>query len=129
MPSSDGGVRLEAIREAARLATEATSLRAVARQVGLSPMGLRHFLDGRRPYTATLRRLTVWFIAHGVQRGAGKDVIRAAMSLMLEGLPAEGRESGADALLDVVENLHRRAGTQPPSWLAALRGEADDGSG
>ncbi|HEU4558075.1 MAG TPA: hypothetical protein VFS20_09505 [Longimicrobium sp.] len=129
MPSPDGGVRIEAIREAARLATQATSLRAVARQVGLSPMGLRHFLDGRRPYTATLRKLMVWFISHGSQRGAGEDAIRAAMSLMLEGLPADGRESAAQALLETVEQMHRRAGTRPPAWLPALRGEEDDSGG
>ncbi|HEX9939435.1 MAG TPA: hypothetical protein VGB15_19995 [Longimicrobium sp.] len=123
MPSPDPGVRLEAIREAARLATEATSLRAVARAVGMSPMGLRHFLDGRRPYTATLRRLTVWYVAHGLQAGAGEPVIRAAMSLMLEGLPAHGREAGEQALLAVVEQMHRRAGTQPPAWLSSLRDE------
>jgi hypothetical protein len=121
MPSPDAGVRLEAIREAARLATEATSLRAVARAVGMSPMGIRHFLDGRRPYTATLRKLTVWYVAHGTQAGAGEPVIRAAMSLMLEGLPADGREPGEQALLAVVEQMHRRAGTQPPAWLSSLR--------
>jgi hypothetical protein len=128
MPSPDPGVRLDAIREAARLATEATSLRAVSRAVGMSPMGLRHFLDGRRPYTATLRRLTVWYVAHGLQAGAGEPVIRAAMSLMLEGLPAHGREAGEQALLAVVEQMHRRAGTQPPAWLSSLRDEdAADG--
>ncbi|HEX8831800.1 MAG TPA: hypothetical protein VF705_11570, partial [Longimicrobium sp.] len=62
MPPPDTGVRVEAIREAARLATEASSLRAVARAVGMSPMGLRHFLDGRRPYTVTLRKLTMWYV-------------------------------------------------------------------
>jgi hypothetical protein len=123
MPLPDAGVRLEAIREAARLATEATSLRAVARAVGMSPMGLRHFLDGRRPYKATLRRLTLWYVAHGLQAGAGEPVIRAAMSLMLEGLPSAGREAGEQALLAVVEQMHRRAGTQPPAWLSSLRDE------
>lgn len=126
MPSPDGGVRVEAIREAARHATQATSLRAVARQVGMSPMGLKHFLEGRRPYKATLRKLTVWFIAHGLQRGVGPDVIRAAISLMLEGLPADGHEPGEQALLAVVAQMHRRAGTQPPAWLPELRDENAD---
>jgi hypothetical protein len=121
MPLPERGARLEAIREAARLATEAGSLRRVARQIGLSPMGLRHFLDGRRPYQATLRKLTIWYVAHGEQHGAGETVIRAAMSLMLEGLPEDGREPGEQALLAVVEQMHRRAGTQPPSWVITLR--------
>lgn len=121
MPSPDRGVRLEAIREAARLATEATSLRAVARAVGMSPMGLKHFLDGRNPYTATLRRLTIWFVAHGAEGGAPEELIRAAMGMLLEGLPESGRPRGRQALLDVVERMHRQAGTQPPAWLAVLR--------
>ncbi|HYH82354.1 MAG TPA: hypothetical protein VEX86_21360 [Longimicrobium sp.] len=127
MPSPDRGVRVEAIREAARLATEATSLRAVARAVGMSPVGLKHFLDGRRPYTATLRRLTIWFIAHGAEGGASEEHIRAAVGMLLEGLPEAGRERGAQALLEVVERMHRQAGTQPPAWLAILRaGDATD---
>jgi len=121
MAAPDPGVRLEAIREAARLATAAKSLRGTAREIGLSPMGLRHFLNGRRPYQATMRKLTIWYVRHGSQRGADTEVIRAAMSLVLEGLPAEGHEPGEQALLAVVEQMHRRAGTRPPTWLDDLR--------
>jgi AcrR family transcriptional regulator len=127
MPSPDRGVRVEAIREAARLATEATSLRAVARAVGMSPMGLKHFLEGRSPYTATLRRLTIWFIAHGAEGGAPEELILAALGMLLEGLPASGRGRGRQALLDVVERMHRQAGTQPPAWLPALRAGGEPG--
>ena len=121
MAAPDPGVRLEAIREAARLATEAKSLRGTAREIGLSPMGLRHFLNGRRPYQATMRKLTIWYVRHGSRHGADDDVIRAAMSLMLEGLAAESRDPGEQALLAVVEQMHRRAGSQPPAWLDRLR--------
>jgi hypothetical protein len=41
MAPPDLSVRVEAIREAVRLAVAETSLRAVARAVGLSPMGLK----------------------------------------------------------------------------------------
>lgn len=122
MAPPDLSVRVEAIREAVRLAVAETSLRAVARAVGLSPMGLSNFLDGRRPYTATLRKLTAWFVAEGARPGASEDVIRAALSMLLEGLPEKGRERGVAALLAVVERMHRESRTQPPAWLAALRG-------
>jgi hypothetical protein len=126
MPPPDLSVRVEAIREAARLAVAETSLRAVARAVGLSPMGLSNFLGGRRPYTATLRKLTIWFAADGARRGASENVIRASLSMLLEGLPEKGRERGAAAVLSLVERLHRESRTQPPAWLGTLRG--DDGT-
>ncbi len=121
-------VRVEVIREAVRLAVEARSLRAVAREVRMSPMGLRHVLNGRNPYKATLRKLTLWFITHGGEAGAPLDVIRAAIHTLLEGLPDSGRASGTHALLAVVEQMHRTAGTQPPPWLAILQSERGDES-
>lgn len=127
MPSPERGVRVEAIREAARMAVSQSSLRAVARAVGLSPMGLRNFLDGTQPYRATLRKLTIWYVRHGAQGGAGTDVIRSAMSLMLEGLPEDSRGAAEQALLAVVEQMHHRARTHPPGWLATLRAELDLG--
>lgn len=127
MPSPERFVRVEAIREAARLAVGQSSLRAVARAVGLSPMGLRNFLDGAQPYRATLRKLTIWYVRHGAQGGAGAEVIRSAMSLILEGLPEDSREAAEQALLAVVEQMHRRAGTHPPGWLNTLRLDDDRG--
>ncbi|HSU17288.1 hypothetical protein [Longimicrobium sp.] len=91
MPQPDRRTPVEAIRQAARLATEATSLRAVARAVGMSPMGLKHFLDGRRPYSATLRKLNVWFVAHALeQQGFSEDAARAALTLLVDGTPRRG---------------------------------------
>jgi hypothetical protein len=68
-----------------------------------------------------MRKLTIWYVRHGSRHGADDDVIRAAMSLMLEGLAAESRDPGEQALLAVVEQMHRRAGSQPPAWLDRLR--------
>ena len=120
------GAPLEAIREAAKVAVEQTSLRAVARGVGMSPMGLRHFLDGRRPYSATLRKLNAWYVDHASSRREhSADSARAALALLLDGVP-EGRRAEAGAeLLGTLERLHRESGLGPPGWLARLR----DGEG
>jgi hypothetical protein len=116
---------VEAIRQAARLATEATSLRAVARAVGMSPMGLRHFLDGRRPYSATLRKLNVWFVAHSVDElGFSEDAARAALAVLLDGVPESGRDQAAAMLLEDLWRTHRHFGSHPPAWLTALRDAA-----
>lgn len=45
---------------AARARTEATSLRGAAREIGMSPTGLRKMLDGAQPYSPTIRRLRKW---------------------------------------------------------------------
>jgi hypothetical protein len=127
MPSPESTVRVEAIREAVRLAVAETSLRAVARQVGLSPMGLHNFLAGRNPYTATLRKLTLWYAEHGTRHGAPEHTVHAALEVLLEGLPEKGRERGKAALLGVIERMHREARTRPPTWLTALQSGEPDG--
>lgn len=126
MPPPEVSVRVEAMREAVRLAVSAKSLRAVAREVGLSPMGLSNFLNGRQPYTATRRKLTLWYAEHGSQLGAREDAVRAALDILLEGLPTKGRERGMEAVLEVVERMHRDSRTQPPAWLRVLRGTTAD---
>jgi hypothetical protein len=125
MPPPEISVRVEAMREAVRLAVSAKSLRAVAREVGLSPMGLSNFLSGRQPYTATRRKLTLWYAQHGSQLGAREDAVRAALDILLEGLPAKGRTRGLEAVLEVVERMHRDSRTQPPAWLGVLRGTTE----
>jgi hypothetical protein len=123
MSSPDRRVPVEAIRQAARLATEATSLRAVARAVGMSPMGLKHFLDGRRPYSATLRKLNVWFVSHAQdQQGFPEAAARAALALLVDGIPESGRDEAAAAVVDDLWRMHLRFGSRPPAWLTALRG-------
>ncbi|HEU0014798.1 MAG TPA: hypothetical protein VFQ45_14020, partial [Longimicrobium sp.] len=51
---------LERLREMVTLRVEATSLRSVARQVGMSPSGLDKFLSGAMPYQKSRRRLFDW---------------------------------------------------------------------
>ena len=130
MSPPDRRVPVEAIRQAARLATEATSLRAVARGVGMSPMGLRHFLDGRRPYSATLRKLNVWFVAHSAEQAAGfsEDAARSALAVLLDGIPEAGRDQAAAIVLDDLWRTHRHFGSRPPAWLTALRDRGDEPS-
>ena len=46
---------LERLRETVALRVQATSLRTVARQVGMSPTGLEKFLAGETPYSRQVR--------------------------------------------------------------------------
>ena len=115
-------IPVEGIREAARLAVEAGSLRSVARQVGMSPMGLRHFIDGRAPYASTLRKLNTWYVQHADgRRDLSEAAARAALSVLLDAIPEPSRDQAAAALLDTLEQVHREYGARPPAWLARLR--------
>jgi len=128
MPPPDTGARLEAIRQALRVAIKELSLRGVARQVGLSPMGLSNFIKGpRKPYPATRHKLTLWYAEHGAKYGPSDETARAALDVLLDGLPERGREKGKDAVLVVIEQLHRESRTQPPAWLTALKDDEPAG--
>jgi hypothetical protein len=119
---------VEAIREAVKLAIEATSLRAVARAVDMSPMGLKHFVEGTQPYSATRRKLIAWYAVYQAEAGGfSADSVRAGLVLMMDGIPESGRARAAAVLLDDVRKLHAELGTRPPAWLADLR--ADPGLG
>jgi hypothetical protein len=93
----------------------------VAADVKMSPTGLRNFLQGRNPYSATLRRLTAWYLRHQLAtHGFTPDVARAAVAVLLEAIPeAELDAAGAD-LLECVREIHRARGVTPPGWLAKL---------
>jgi hypothetical protein len=56
----------EEIRTCLAAAVEMSSLRTVARQVGVSPSGLQKTIDGAAPYRRTLRKYCGWWFAHGI---------------------------------------------------------------
>jgi len=121
--SSPSGIPVAAIREAARLAVEAGSLRAVARAVGLSPMGLRNFIHGREPYSATRRKLNAWFLEHGQKRPEHAEATaRAALAALLEGIAEPERDAAARELLRAVAGIYAERGARAPGWLRALLG-------
>ena len=127
MPAPDRRSLVEAIREAVRLAIEATSLRAVARAVDMSPMGLKHFAAGTQPYSATFRKLTAWYAVHQAEAGGfSVDSVRGALVLMTDGLPESARGRATAAILDELLKLHAELRTRPPAWLTTLRAEVAD---
>jgi hypothetical protein len=72
MPAPGLGVSVDVIRREAQLACEASSLRAVATNAGMSPMALRSFIRGETvPQQRTIRKLSAWY----ARRGSGIPVI------------------------------------------------------
>jgi hypothetical protein len=125
-PDRRSGV--DVIREAARLAVEATSLRAVARAIGMSPMGLKHFLAGTRPYRATERKLIAWYVVYQTESGGFSiETVRSSLEVLTEGIPIAQRERAQGRLLDEVRGVHEALGTRPPGWLRLLLDERENG--
>lgn len=125
-PDRRSGV--DAIREAARLAVEATSLRAVARAIGMSPMGLKHFLAGTKPYRATERKLTAWYMVYQAESGGFPvDAARRSLEVLTEGIPIDRRGGSQDWLLSQVRDMYADLGSRPPGWLKLLLDERDEG--
>lgn len=64
-----------AIREAVRKRVEASSLRAVAEEVGMSFSGLRSFLNGGKPQARSLKKLQAYVQKMGRDSEASADDI------------------------------------------------------
>lgn len=62
---------IEEYRTVVRRCLDEVSLREVAREIGMSPTGLRKFRDGTDPYGPTVLKLREW-----MQRRAGTDAAR-----------------------------------------------------
>jgi hypothetical protein len=121
-------VPIEAIREAARRAVAEASLRAVARSIPMSPMGLQHFVNGTRPYRSTLRKLTAWYVNRGASRGEfSEETAQAALAILLDGIPEGQQDDARAALLERLASLHADARTELPLWLARLLDEEAPG--
>lgn len=115
------GVPLKRVREMLALRAEETSLRQVAREVGMSPSGLQKLLDGSHPYSATSRKLSRWYVRessrYGGELSAGSAA--AALSVLLQDLAPSARDTGMRRLLDLLAELY----PSPPEWLVELREE------
>lgn len=125
MPRSDLGVPIDAIRKEALLARDATSLRQVAREVDITPMGLRYFLNNLGKQQArTVRKLNEWYVRRMATRPPeGEDEARAALTILAGFYPSTERFRVLSGFLDSMEREFRDSGMAPPAWLAKLRAE------
>jgi hypothetical protein len=120
------GAPIETLRQAARLYVDATSLRHAARDIGMSPTGLRGFIDGADPYLKTTRKLTEWYIREIQSRHAelSDETATAALALLVQHFPATERQPTVGELLAVLDRRCRETNTPLPVWLADLRERA-----
>lgn len=131
MPAPDLHVPLDAIRREAELARDAASLRAVAREVGVTPMGLRAFLLNQgKPQPRTVRKLNLWYARRMARRlPEGEDEARTALTILAGYFPERARRARLLDLLDSMERGFRAEGMQVPAWIDRLRGEVRGDAG
>jgi len=116
---------IQHLRALAAARVEHTSLRGVAREIGMSPTGLKKFLLGTAPYSPTLRRLRKWHVHHaGTPAGeVEQHDAEAAIAVLTHALPAEPRRATAECVLDCLGRGYEAAGHARPTWVAELRDE------
>lgn len=88
--------RLEVLRAAVRQRIADAGLRSTARELGMSPGGVRKFVDGTQPYGPTVDRLLAWYGEDDAARER-RDKIAAFV-----GLIPDQRRAAAVPLLDLL---------------------------
>lgn len=97
------------------------SLRRVAREVGLSPNGLRDFLRGATPRSASRVKLERWLAAQGqVSRPPNVgQFVRLLNELAVDLSPKQALELGGSLAELLVESYEVRR-LSPPRWVRDL---------
>lgn len=102
---------------------ERTSLRSAAREIGMSPTGLKKFLDGNMPYTKTLHRLRRWYLQHAAdtEGDLGEEDAFAALRVLVHDLPEDVQAQTIGGMLRCMEESYTRSHHDVPAWIAELR--------
>jgi hypothetical protein len=110
------------LRESVAIRVHATSLRAVARQVGMSPSGLEKFMAGGVPYSGTRRKLVEWWYRQAphphLQLSA--DEVAVALGTLVSDLPPDRRERTLRELVGTLRELYAGQDAPAPPWLAEM---------
>jgi hypothetical protein len=108
-------VPLRVLRDAVVRAVAASTVRAVASEVGISHPGLMKFVAGAKPQTVTMRKLLIWYVRQSVTMDEGTAT--AAITMLVNGYPQHEREDVRKRLFEVLREAHTAAGREPPDWL------------
>ncbi|HEU4882428.1 MAG TPA: hypothetical protein VFT45_09295 [Longimicrobium sp.] len=122
-PEDPRSASIRRVREVAAARVENTSLRGVAREIGMSPMGLRNFIHGTAPYSPTLRRLRNWYVRYAAERPGAveREEATAALSVLVHDMDSAPRRQAAVTVLDAVALGYEQSGVVKPAWVAELR--------
>jgi DNA-binding phage protein len=110
------------LRQVTAQRVAATSLRKVAREIGMSATGLSKFLDGNAPYLPTLNRLRNWYLRHAATPAGtlSQEDAYAALGLLVHDLAPDARQGAIEAMLACMREGYQRSGQDEPEWVGAL---------
>ena len=113
---------VEHLRGSVAAHAENTSVRRVARAIGMSATGLKKFMQGGDPYSPTLRRLRTWYVKYAAVPGGhlGLEDASAAMNVLLADLAPEARNRMAGQVIDALADGYGKTGRDSPAWLSDL---------
>ena len=122
-PADPRSATVRHLRESAAARVENTSLRSVAREIGMSPTGLKKFLQGTAPYSPTLRRLRNWYVQFAAVRSGAVELqdATAALAVLVHDLSPDPRRVAADCVLECVTRGYEQSGKARPGWVDDLR--------
>jgi hypothetical protein len=122
-PQVDDDATNERFRKAVREAIAFSTLRAVAKDVGMSPSGLQKFLEGTKPYGKTKERLRFWYFRQAGFSSYAVEDAAYILRRLVGTLPAP--DHGVADVLNAVEASYQRAGMFAPEWVRLIRHELD----
>jgi hypothetical protein len=129
MPSRERGVHVavEVLRAAAATRAAATSITAVAKEVGLTTRGLNLFLKGGEPYSATRQKLERWFVRQTAERkdATDPDTAAAALTVLAHDLPPSEHEQTIREAARWWGARFDELGIPRPTWVNKLAAEVD----
>jgi hypothetical protein len=95
------------VREALSRSVDTHGLRYTARELGMSPTGLRGLIDGTAPYGKTVRKARGWFAGFLQREGQLDEAEALALQVLTSALPAERRDEVAKEIRDIVNRARR----------------------
>lgn len=113
-PNDRRKAELREIVPALQTRVDAMGLRRVAREVGITPTGLKKILVGSNPYQYTHKKLVEWFTRHCAgQYDTARDT---ALDVLLQGIPPSERKRVRNQILAIlrIENPRARPSRKRP---------------
>jgi len=70
-----------------------------------------------------MRKLRAWYVQHDAEtHGYTEATIKAALEVLVDGLPMRDRERVTAALLDVIAEVYEANNQRAPGWLRTTEG-------
>lgn len=118
---------VEFLRDAAATRVETTSLRGTAREMGLSPTGLKKFLLGTAPYSPTMKKLRKWYIVYytkdeNTAAPLAQEAASAAVAVLVSDLSVQTRPVAVERVLDALSTAYTRGGIKA-TWMNRVKAE------